>query len=112
MDVKIVGDIRNGKFQPTLTGNPIVDDALIDNFCKNLKSKITAIHDVSVSVDHFFNPDAKENSIIVIDDSISKYLDNEVKKNNNLINVNHTDMLHGSVDNIVVKLADYLNKVV
>ncbi|GAY72752.1 hypothetical protein [Lentilactobacillus kosonis] len=80
MDIKIVGDIRNGNFQPTLTGNLAVDDALIDNFCQNLRAKVAdTVHDVRVSVDHFLNLERRTDSIIVIDNDISKYLDDDTK---------------------------------
>ena len=31
-EIKVIGDILSGKFQPSLTGNQIVDAALIDHF--------------------------------------------------------------------------------
>lgn len=39
-EIKVVGDIRSGKYQPTLTGNAIVDAALIDHFCQQLAAAL------------------------------------------------------------------------
>lgn len=55
MTIRIVGDIRRGKIQPSLTGNPIVDDALLQNFCDRLKSNLNAIQSpINIIADHFF----------------------------------------------------------
>jgi len=112
MNIKIVGDIRNGNFQPSLTGNLAVDDALIDNFSQKLRAKVAGtFHDVRVSVDHFLNLEhqSDSNSIIVIDNDISKYLDADTKKMHTMIDVNHTDILHGTVDSIAKKITDRLD---
>lgn len=39
--IKVIGDILSGSYQPTLTGNRVVDASLIDHFCQNLA---TALH--------------------------------------------------------------------
>ncbi|WP_283678143.1 hypothetical protein [Lentilactobacillus sp. Marseille-Q4993] len=111
MNIKVVGDIRTGKFQPSLTGNPIVDDALLENFCLNLRDRLVANQiNLPVKPDHFFTTIAENDDIILMDEEITQYFSNEQMPNLRLIQVNHNDLIHGDVSTISQKIFNLIKQ--
>lgn len=110
MNIRVVGDIRVGKNQPSLTGNAIVDDALIQNFCDQLKNGIHSIRrSINVVAEHFFDPSVPTNDIILMDDRILNSLPDELIADLKIIDVSHTDIVRGNVTNALNALRRYDN---
>ncbi|KRL19706.1 hypothetical protein [Lentilactobacillus kisonensis] len=105
MTIRIVGDIRRGKIQPSLTGNPIVDDALLQNFCDRLKSNLNAIQSpINIIADHFFDPTIPTTDIILMDKQIIHDFPGDLLLPFTIIAVDHSDLVRGNVLNAVNKL--------
>ncbi|GEO70304.1 hypothetical protein [Levilactobacillus acidifarinae] len=68
-EIKVVGDIRSGKYQPTLTGNAIVDAALIDHFCQQLATALQ-LPGQRVQAEHHWNLTIDAQTIYIIDSRI------------------------------------------
>lgn len=98
MNIRVIGDIRKGKLQPSLTGNAIVDDALIQNFCNELKNQIDRVNStVNVIAEHFFYPAIQTDDIILMDRRISTLLPAEIRSKYRIIDVDHNDIVRGNV---------------
>lgn len=93
--IKVIGDILSGSYQPTLTGNRVVDASLIDHFCQNLA---TALHlpRIAVKADHHWNLNVEPSVLYLIDQRILQATDH-LLDHRNVIAVNHTDLLRGQV---------------
>lgn len=103
MKIRIIGDIRTGNLQPSLTGNPIVDDALIKNFCNKLRSECYNNNILlEIVIDHQFNGDPQDD-IIIIDQNIFK-LFNDKDFSDKVIPIDRNDLLWGNTDNSLSKL--------
>ena len=98
MNIKVVGDIRVGKIQPSLTGNPIVDDVLIQHFCDRLKEKLNSLKlFIDIIPDHFFDATKPCTDIILMDRRIIADLPDELLMNFKIIDIDHNDILRGNV---------------
>ncbi|MCH5463969.1 hypothetical protein [Levilactobacillus tujiorum] len=104
-EIKVIGDILSGKFQPTLTGNAVVDAALIDRFCQSLITAL-ALTPHAVQAEHHWNLQVDPATIYIIDDHILKTSGHH--RVANVIPVSHPDLLHGQVDVTKRKLAPIL----
>jgi hypothetical protein len=108
VNIKVVGDIRIGKIQPSLTGNPIVDDVLIQHFCDQLKKQLTSLHlYVDIVADHFFDPTSQSPDIILMDKRIIDDLPDELLMNFKIIEIEHNDILRGNVTNAIAALKHF-----
>ncbi len=96
-EIKVVGDIRYGKYQPALTGNPIVDSALIDQFCQQLSDWL-AQHDLAfnVSADHAFSvSEASDTDVLyIIDKQILNAFETHDLHQIHIVSVDHQALLH------------------
>ncbi len=113
MDIRVIGDIRVGKIQPSLTGNPVIDDSLIENYCKKLKQQIKNLGTLSdVIGDHFFNPNNPANDIFLIDRNIMRYIPEDFKIGHKIISINHNDIIRGNVSEAIQVLSQdhFLNQ--
>ncbi|MFD1123843.1 hypothetical protein ACFQ22_00495 [Lentilactobacillus raoultii] len=105
MNIRVIGDIRTGKIQPSLTGNAIVDDALIQNFCNELRHQVTQTdRSINIIAEHFFNPTIQTDDLILMDRRISNLLPNDIRTKYRIIDVDHNDLVRGNV----VKVLDSL----
>lgn len=96
-EIKVVGDIRYGKYQPALTGNPIVDSALIDQFCQQLSDWL-AQHDLAfnVSAEHAFSVSAASDTdvLYIIDKQILQAFEIHDLHQIHVVAVEHQALLH------------------
>ncbi|WP_125581677.1 hypothetical protein [Levilactobacillus cerevisiae] len=106
-EIKVIGDILSGKFQPTLTGNRIVDAALIDHFCRNLAVAL-GLPLSTVHAEHNWNLTTDSAQIYLIDDQILAVTDH-LRGNGNVIAVAHKDLLRGQVGVTQQELASRLS---
>lgn len=108
MNIKVVGDIRVGKIQPSLTGNPIVDDVLIQHFCDRLKEKLNSLQpSVDIIPDHFFDATKPCADIILMDRRIIDDLPDELLMNFKIIDIDHNYILRGNITEAVNALKRY-----
>lgn len=108
MNIKVVGDIRVGKIQPSLTGNPIVDDVLIQHFCDRLKEKLNSQQlFVDIIPDHFFDATQPCTDIILMDQRVIDDLPDELLMNFKIIDIDHNDILRGNITGAVNALKRY-----
>lgn len=105
-EIKVIGDILSGKFQPTLTGNRVVDAALLAHFCQNLA---TALHlpTTQVHVEHHWDLTVAPNALYLIDDQILGS-NQHLRNRPNVIAVAHKDLLRGHITTTKRLLADKL----
>lgn len=107
MNIRVIGDIRTGKIQPSLTWNAIVDDALIQNFCDELKNSVNhASVPVNIIAEHFFSPAIHTDDLILMDQRISRLLPDEIRSKYCIIDVDHNDLVRGNV----LKVLDILKR--
>lgn len=107
-EIKVVGDIRSGKYQPTLTGNAIVDAALIDHFCHQLASTLhLAPH--QVTAEHHWNQTLRPQNIYIIEDRIWN-ASRTPGKHPNVLTVPATDLQRGRITAIGQQLAALLTQ--
>lgn len=108
MNIKVVGDIRVGKIQPSLTGNPIVDDVLIQHFCDRLKEKLNSLQlFTDIIPDHFFDATKPCADIILMDRRIISDLPDELLMNFKIIDIDHNDILRGNITGALKGLKRY-----
>lgn len=94
--ISVIGDIRSGKIQPSLTGNEIVDNALIQNFCDQLQKELTEVNpNLVVEAEHFFNVDDATSDVYILDQKVLNSLGNDLVKDLNIIVINHSDLVWG-----------------
>lgn len=94
--ISVIGDIRSGKIQPSLTGNEIVDNALIQNFCDQLQKELTEVNpNLVVEAEHFFNVDDATSDVYIFDQKVLNSLGNDLVKDLNIIVINHSDLVWG-----------------
>lgn len=94
-EIRVIGDILSGKFQPTLTGNPIVDAALINRFCQSLITAL-ALTPNSVQAEHHWNLTIDPTKVYVIDSQILAASGHQ-NRLANVIPVSHAELLHGQI---------------
>ncbi|MTV83064.1 hypothetical protein [Secundilactobacillus folii] len=95
-EIKVVGDIWTGKYQPALTGNRIVDTALLTQFCTKL-SKWLSNHKINtkIQIEHEFEPlYAPSEDLYLIDANIINTLPDKGLQSLNFLPVKHQDLLH------------------
>ncbi|WP_341778574.1 hypothetical protein [Levilactobacillus sp. HBUAS70063] len=105
-EIKVIGDILSGKFQPTLTGNTIVDAALIDRFCQSLITAL-ALSPQSVQAEHHWNLVIDPNTIYVVDEHILAASGHH-HRSTNIVPVGHTELLRGQIGATKRRLATIL----
>lgn len=105
-EIKVVGDIRSGKYQPILTGNAIVDAALIDHFCQQLAA---ALHlpAQQVHAEHHWNLTLDAATIYVIDQQIWQTIPLSGHPRNVIIVTSH-DLQRGDITTVAQALAKVL----
>lgn len=93
--IKVIGDILSGNYQPTLTGNRVVDASLIDHFCQNLAA---ALHlpQIAVKAEHHWRFELGPTVLYLIDQRIIKTTD-QLLDHHNVIAIDHTDLVRGQV---------------
>lgn len=108
MNIRVIGDIRTGKIQPSLTGNAIVDDALIQNFCNELKDRVSKTNlQVNVIAEHFFNPAIQTDDLLLVDRRILNLLPANVQSQYRIIDIDHTDLVRGNVLKVLELLRQF-----
>lgn len=98
IQIKLVGDIWSGKYQPALTGNRIVDTALLTQFCTKLVAWFSQQNiRVDVKIEHDFDlPKATGNdTLYLIDSRIAKAFSEDILSKVNFLPIKHLDLLHG-----------------
>lgn len=68
-EIKVIGDIRSGKYQPTLTGNAIVDAALIEHFCQQLAAAL-GLAAQKIQPEHHWNLAVAPHVIYIVTDQV------------------------------------------
>ncbi|GHP15097.1 hypothetical protein YK48G_25220 [Lentilactobacillus fungorum] len=110
MNIRVVGDIRKGKIQPSLTGNPIVDDALLQNFCERLGTHInSAQSSFNIILDHFFDPTVSSDDVILMDKQIIHDFPSDLLIPFTIIAIDHSDLIRGNVLNAINALKRFAN---
>lgn len=110
MNIRVVGDIRKGKIQPSLTGTPIVDDALLQNFCERLRNNINSANtSIKVISDHFFDPTELTDDVILMDKQIIRDFPGDLLIPFTIIGVDHSDLVRGNVHNAISALKHFAN---
>ena len=110
-NIKVVGDIRFGNYQPSLTGNPVVDSALVANFCDRLASWLATHHIKSTVIpEHAFQLSdvPTTDDLYVVDNQILKAFDKQQTQQSNVLGVNHQDLLHANPTAIYRQILDTL----
>jgi len=107
-EIKVIGDILSGKYQPVLTGNPVVDAALINHFCQNLVVALK-LPAVTVQAEHHWDLTVDSNNIYVVDAQIL-HLRQHLSSKGNVIAVSHTDILRGNVQPTIRQLVPLLTQ--
>lgn len=109
-NIKVVGDIRFGNYQPSLTGNPVVDNALVANFCDRLSTWLTTQQVNSTVVpEHAFQlNEATNEDLYVVDNQILKAFDQQQIQQLNVLGVKHQDLLHANPKAICHQILDFL----
>ena len=105
-EIKVIGDILSGKFQPTLTGNTIVDAALIDRFCQSLITAL-ALSPQSVQAEHHWDLVVDPTTIYVVDEHILNASGHQHRLAN-IVPVSHTELLRGQIGATKRRLATIL----
>lgn len=93
--IKVIGDIRSGKYQPTLTGNAIVDAALIAHFCQQLASALK-LSEKQVQPDHHWNLTIDSQTVYVVEQQIW-HAQPFLSHHPNVIPVSGSDLQRGQV---------------
>lgn len=93
--IKVIGDILSGNYQPTLTGNRIVDASLIDHFCQNLAATLH-LPPIAVTAEHHWNFKVDPTVLYLVDQRIIQVTD-RLLEHHNVIAVTHSDLLRGQV---------------
>lgn len=104
--IKVIGDILIGKYQPTLTGNPTVDAALVDRFCQNLANALN-LDRTMIQAEHHWDLKLNPEWIYLIDSKILQDTD-RIRSAHNVVGINHTDLLRGQTKTTEQKLASFL----
>ncbi|NLR09873.1 MULTISPECIES: hypothetical protein [Lactobacillaceae] len=105
-EIKVIGDILSGKFQPTLTGNTIVDAALIDRFCQSLITALS-LSPQSVRAEHHWDLQIDPTTIYVVDADILAASGHQ-RRLANIVPVSHTELLRGQIGATKRRLATIL----
>ncbi|KRM94008.1 hypothetical protein FC56_GL000730 [Lentilactobacillus senioris DSM 24302 = JCM 17472] len=96
--ISVVGDIRTGKIQPTLTGNEIVDNALIANYSNQLQKSLEASGcNVTVTPEHFLDLHNADSDKYIFDQKVVDSLGAASLSELDLIVVDHSDLIWGNV---------------
>lgn len=98
IQIKLVGDIWSGKYQPALTGNRIVDTALLTQFCTKLMAWFSQQNiQLNVKIEHDFNlaNAAGNNALYLIDSRIANAFSEDMLHKVNFLPIKHLDLLHG-----------------
>ncbi|MCY9807105.1 hypothetical protein OXT66_06020 [Lentilactobacillus senioris] len=86
-----------GKIQPTLTGNEIVDNALIANYSNQLQKSLESLgYDVSVTPEHFLDLDNANSDKYIFDQKVVDSLGLASLSNLDFIVVDHSDLVWGN----------------
>lgn len=93
--IKVIGDIRSGKYQPTLTGNAIVDAALIAHFCQQLARALN-LSEKQVQPDHHWDLTLESQTIYVVDQQIWQAQPG-LTHSSNVVLVSSRDLQRGQV---------------
>lgn len=96
--IKIVGDIWTGKYQPALTGNRIVDTALLTQFCAKLTAWLAQQNiKLSVKIEHEFSlsDSADDDTLYLIDSNIVAAFPKDLLRKVNYLSIKHQNFLHG-----------------
>lgn len=104
--IKVVGDIWSGKYQPALTGNRIVDTALLTQFCQKLATWLSDHRiDVPIQIEHEFKPVmAPAEVLYLIDANIIGTLTKDYLQSVHYLPVKHLDLLHADPTNTLQQL--------
>lgn len=95
--ISVVGDIRSGKVQPALTGNEIVDNALIANYSNQLQKSLTELgYDVSVSPEHFLDLSNAHSDKYIFDQKVVNSIGVEALATLDFITIEHSDLIWGN----------------
>lgn len=109
--IKIVGDIWTGKYQPALTGNRIVDTGLLTQFCVKLAAWLAQQNiRLSVKIEHEFSLSkaVKDDTLYLIDSNIvAAYPESSLSKVNYLP-IKHQNFLHGNPSSICRSVLEWL----
>ena len=96
--ISVIGDIRKGKIQPALTGNEVVDNALIANYSNQLQKALeNSGYAVSVTPEHFLDLNQTESDKYVFDQKVVDSLGEESLSQLDFITVDHSDIIWGNV---------------
>ena len=108
--IKVVGDIQSGQLQPTLTGNPIVDNALLQRFTQQLTNWLQFNDfDADVVLERHFRPTALEpRSLLLIDEEIVPQLNLASELSAVTLLIPHSDLLHGDSTSVLQQVRDFL----
>ncbi|MCH5463269.1 hypothetical protein HC026_09760 [Lactobacillus sp. LC28-10] len=96
--IKIVGDIWSGKFQPALTGNRIVDTALLTQFCSKLADWLSGQNiKLPVKIEHDFclETAVSDGTLYLIDSNILNAFPKDALRRINFLTIKHQNFLHG-----------------
>lgn len=99
--IAIVGALWSGSFQPSLTGNQIVDKALLQRYSQRLTDYLTQSGmEVTVDVAHQIDQQklADNETLFLIDQQIVDKFNDHLTS---FIPVSHIDLLHGDPTRIV-----------
>lgn len=96
--IKVVGDIWVGKYQPALTGNRIVDTAVLTQFSVKLATWLSGRQiKLPIHIEHEFQPDSSQtDTLYLIDTNIIKSLSETALQSVNYLPVKHQDLLHAN----------------
>jgi len=109
--IKIVGDIWTGKYQPALTGNRIVDTALLTQFCMKLTAFLSQQNiKLSVKVAREFSLSKIKNNdtLFLIDANIADAFPQNDLQSVNYLPIKHQDLLHGDPSNSFPSILEWL----
>lgn len=96
--ISVVGDIRRGKIQPALTGNEIVDNALIANYSNQLQKSLESLgYDVLVTPEHFLDLDNANSDKYIFDQKVVDSLGLASLSELDFIVVDHSDLVWGNI---------------
>lgn len=108
--IRIVGDIWSGKFQPTLTGNRIVDTALLNQFKTRLMDWLSSNRiEVEVNIDHHFSMQHTDTNptLYLIDSQIIADVGDHTLQPINYLPIKHQSLLHANPTELFQTLINY-----